>query len=134
MNEQSIKEQLRMDPDALYREEQFSDQRAGQIRKLTPVTPTGEVDAARATMFVGSTQVMTPAGALPLSFELPGETIGEAASHFADEAEKAIENAMEELKRMQREAQSSIVVPGQEGPAGGGGMGPGGGMGNIQLK
>jgi hypothetical protein len=47
MNEQSIKEQLHMDPDALYREEQFSDQRAGQIRKLTPVTPTGEVDRCR---------------------------------------------------------------------------------------
>ena len=134
MTEQSINEQLRMDPDALYREEQFSDQRAGQIRKLTPVTPAGEDDPARPVMFVGSTQVMTPAGALPLSFELPGDTIGEAAGHFANEAEKAIENAMEELKRMQREAQNSIVVPGQEGPGGGGAMGPGGGMGNIQLK
>ncbi len=134
MTEQSIQDQLRMDPDALYREEQFSDQRAGQIRRLTPVTASGQDDPSRSVMFVGSTQVMTPAGALPLSFELPGETIGEAASHFADEAEKAIENAMEELKRMQREAQNSIVVPGQEGPGGAGGMGPGGGMGNIQLK
>lgn len=135
MTQQSIQDQLRMDPNALYREEQFSDQRAGQIRKLTPVTPSGEHDTDRSVVFVGSTQVMTPAGALPLSFELPGDTIGEAAGHFADEAEKAIENAMEELKQMQREAQNSIVVPGQEGPGGaGGGMGPGAGMGNIQLK
>ena len=127
MAEPSIREQLTMDPNGLYREDQFSDQRAGHIRKLTPVTPEGEVDASRPVIFVGQTQVMTPAGALPLSFELPGNTVGEAASHFAEEAEKAIESTMEELKRLQREAQSSIVVPGQGGPGGG----P---MGNIQLK
>ena len=133
MSEPSIREQLEMDPNGLYHEEQFSDQRAGQIRKLTPVTPEGAVDSTRPVMFVGSTQVMTPAGALPLSFELPGDTIGEAAKHFAEEAEKAIERTMEELKRMQREAQSSIVVPGQGGPGGPGmpGQDP---MGKIQLK
>ena len=133
MSEPSIREQLEMDPNGLYHEEQFSDQRAGQIRKLTPITPEGAVDSSRSVMFVGSTQVMTPAGALPLSFELPGETIGEAAKHFAEEAEKAIERTMEELKRMQREAQSSIVVPGQGGPGGPGmpGQDP---MGKIQLK
>lgn len=130
MAEPSIRDQLTMDPDALYREDQFSDQRAGHIRKLTPVTPEGEVDTSRPVIFVGQTQVMTPAGALPLSFELPGNTVGEAAAHFAEEAEKAIESTMEELKRLQREAQSSIVVPGQGGPGG-----PGGGpMGKIQLK
>jgi hypothetical protein len=130
MAEPSIRDQLTMDPEALYREDQFSDQRAGHIRKLTPVTPEGEVDTSRPVIFVGQTQVMTPAGALPLSFELPGNTVGEAAAHFAEEAEKAIESTMEELKRLQREAQSSIVVPGQGGPGG-----PGGGpMGKIQLK
>lgn len=133
MSEPSIREQLEMDPNGLYHEEQFSDQRAGQIRKLTPVTPEGAVDASRPVMFVGSTQVMTPAGALPLSFELHGETIGEAAQHFAEEAEKAIERTMEELKRMQREAQSSIVVPGQGG-SGGPGMPGQDPMGKIQLK
>lgn len=132
MSEQSIREQLEMDPDGLYQEEQYSDQRAGHIRKLTPVTASGDVDPSRPVMFIGSTQVMTPAGALPLSFELPGKTVGEAASHFAEEAEKAIESTMEELKRLQREAQSSIVVPGQGGPGGGApGQGP---LGNIQLK
>ncbi len=130
MAEPSIRDQLTMDPEALYREDQFSDQRAGHIRKLTPVTPEGEVDTSRPVIFVGQNQVMTPAGALPLSFELPGNTVGEAAAHFAEEAEKAIESTMEELKRLQREAQSSIVVPGQGGPGG-----PGGGpMGKIQLK
>ena len=130
MSESSIREQLQMDANGLYREEQFSDQKAGHIRKLTPVTAAGEPDPDRPIVFVGSTQVMTPAGALPLSFELPGATIGEAANHFAEEAEKAIEQTMEELKRLQREAQSSIVVPGQGGP-GTPGQGP---MGNIQLK
>jgi len=130
MAESSIQEQLRMDPDALYLEEQFSDQRAGHIRKLTPVTPDGQPDPARSVVFVGSTQIMTPGGALPLSFELPGTTVGEAASHFAEEAEKAIESTMAELKRLQHEAQSSIVVPGQ----GGHGLPGQDPMGKIQLK
>lgn len=122
----SIREQLSMNPDALYLEDSFSDQRAGQIRRLQPITRDGQPDPSRSTRYVGSTQIMTPAGPLPLSFELEAGSIGEAAEQFAVAAEQAIEEAMEELKRLQREAQSSIVVPGQGRP-GQGGL-PGGGF------
>lgn len=131
MNSPSMLEQLTMNPDDLYLEDSFSDQRAGHIRRLRPVTPEGEPDTSRSTRYIGSTQIMTPAGALPLSFELDADSLGAAAEQFAAAAEKAIEEAMEELKRLQRESQSSIVVPGQGGPGQGGpGQGglPGGGI------
>jgi hypothetical protein len=126
MNAPSMLEQLTMNPDDLYLEDSFSDQRAGHIRRLQPVTAEGAPDPNRSTRYIGSTQIMTPAGPLPLSFELAADSVGEAARQFAGAAEKAIEEAMEELKRLQREQQSSIVVPGQGGP-GQGGL-PGGGL------
>lgn len=117
-----------MDPNALYREEVYTDQKMGTIRKLTPVTADGGDDVSRDVQFIGSAQVMTPMGALPLSFELEGKTIGEAATDFAGKAQEAVEEAAKELEKMRREQASKIVVPGQ-----GGGMGgmPSGGMGGI---
>lgn len=134
MNEEtSMLEQLRMDADALYLEESFSDRRVGSIQRLTPVTADGETDSSRKVRYVGHTQVMSPAGALPITFELEGDSLSEAIKGFPEAAHKAVEETVEELKRLQREQQSSIMVPGQEG--GGGGVPGGGGMpgGGIKL-
>ncbi len=122
-------DQLAMNPDQLYREEVFTDQETGSIRRLTPVNRDGSPDPDRDVQYVGQTQVMTPAGPLPLSFELQGNSLGEAAAQFAQAAGQAIQEAVEEIKRLQREQQSSIMVPGQGGQGGmpGGGM-PGGGI------
>lgn len=114
-----------MDPNGLFREENFTDQKMGSIRKLVPVKADGSDDPDRTTEFFGSAQVMTPMGAIPLNFALDGATIGEAASDFAGKAQIAVEEAGREIERMRRERASKIVVPGQ----GGGGMGsPGGGI------
>ena len=114
-----------MNPTELYREETFTDQKIGTIRRLTPVTPEGETDTSREVLYSGSTQVMTPMGALPINFDLEANTIGEAAEKFGPEAEIAVERTAKELEEMRREQASKIVVPGQEG--GMGGM-PGGGI------
>jgi len=63
----------------------------------------GDPDATRSTQFVGSTQVLTTAGPLPLSFEIEGESLAEAAANFGDAAKAAFEKTMEELKEMQRQ-------------------------------
>ena len=128
-------DQMTMDPAALYREETFTDQRLGSIRRLTPVDGDGNTDPKRAVLFQGQTQVLTPAGALPLSFELEADNLKQAAEQFPQAAQAALERTMEELKEMQRESQSSIMVPGQ-GQAGDGGQGgmPGGGMPGGGLK
>ena len=61
-------------PDDLYREDTYTDRRIGTIRVLTPVLPSGEQDPAREVEFSGQISVMTPRGALPVGFELPGPT------------------------------------------------------------
>lgn len=127
MNQPSA-EQFRMDRHSLVREDSYTDGRVGSIRVLTPVTPEGETDRAREVSFVGQTQVMTQAGPLPLSFELPGPTLSDAIDGFGSAAEKAIEEAVEEIKRLQREQASSIMVPGQ----GGAGSGSLGGLGDLK--
>ena len=106
--------EIEMDVTALTREEVFTDGKIGSIRKLIPVTLDGEQDNSRQVQFVGSTQIMTPGGALPLSFEIETETLEGAVAGFGDAAKIAVERTMEELKEMQRQQASSIVVPGRE--------------------
>jgi hypothetical protein len=115
MNQQQIDG---MNPNELYREESYTDQKLGNIRKLIPITADGSDDVGRPIQFVGSAQIMSPMGAIPLSFELDGTTIGEAAEDFADKAQKAIEEASAEIERVRREQASQIVVPGQGGGSG----------------
>ena len=133
MNKPEARNEIQMDTNNLYREEVFTDNAVGTLRRLVPVTADGEVDNSRATQYVGSTQVLTNAGPLPLSFEIEASTLTEAAAAFGDAAKDAFEKTMEELREMQRQQASSIVVPGSGGGMGGG-MGPGAGGGKIQLR
>ncbi|MGC8519245.1 MAG: hypothetical protein ACP5P4_12080 [Steroidobacteraceae bacterium] len=117
--------EIELDATNLYREEIFTDRRAGTLRRLTPVTPEGAADPSRAVQFSGQTQLLTPAGVLPLSFELPGTTLPEALAKFSEGVRAAIEQAIEEAREMRRESASRIVVPDVAG-GGAGGL-PGGG-------
>ena len=114
MSQMDNSPEITMDATALTREEVYTDSRVGTIRKMTPVTIEGEPDNSRPVQFVGSTQIMTPGGALPLSFEIETETLEGAVAGFGDAAQLAVERTMEELKEMQRQQASSIVVPGRE--------------------
>lgn len=106
--------EISMDASALTLEQTYTDSRVGSIRKMTPVTIDGEVDSSRDVQFVGSTQIMTPGGALPLSFEIESDNLAAAVAGFGDAARLAVERTMEELKEMQRQQASSIVVPGRD--------------------
>src|SRR6478735_1241821 len=57
---------IKVDPNSLYLEEVFTDRRVGTIRRMTPVNKEGARDQARAVLYIGETQVLTPAGALPI--------------------------------------------------------------------
>ncbi len=113
---------IKMDAEGLYREEMFTDRRVGTIQRLTPIDGNGEADSSRETLYVGQTQLMTQAGPLPLSFEIPAKSLADAANGFADGANGAVEEAMQRLEEMRREQASSIIVP----DAAGGGVPPGG--------
>jgi hypothetical protein len=119
--------EAQMSTDALYREDVFTDQRVGTVRRMTPVKSDGSDDPSRAVIFIGQATVMTPMGSLPLSFELPGKTLAEAVAQFGPEAQKAIEDAARELQELRRQAASSIVIP-EAGAASLKGMGPKGGI------
>lgn len=119
---------IEVDPEDLYNEEVFTDRKSGTIRRLTPIKSTGEIDTARAVIYVGQAQLLTPMGAVPLSFEIEANSLSEAANNFADAASVAIEETKKELEELRREAASSIVVPRPGDPGFGGGAGvPGGG-------
>jgi hypothetical protein len=106
---------IKVDPNALFLEEVFTDRRVGTIRRLTPVKKDGQRDSARAILYVGETQVLTPAGALPIGFEIGAGSLEEAAEKFGQLAKEAIERTVKELQELRRQAASSIVVPGQPG-------------------
>ena len=108
--------ELKLDPDKLYVEEIFTDRRIGTIRRLTPVTKDGKPDAARAILYVGETQIMTPAGSIPIAFEIDAGSVGEAAEKFGSLAKEAIDRTVRELQELRRQASSSIVIP--QGPLG----------------
>lgn len=115
MSQMETSPEIKMDATALMREEVYTDSRVGTIRKMIPVTAEGAPDESREIKFIGSTQIMTPGGALPLTFEIESETLHGAVNGFGEAAKLAVERTMEELKEMQRQQASSIVVPGREG-------------------
>jgi hypothetical protein len=116
--------EIKLDAASLYREEIFTDRRAGTLRRLTPVTADGAVDEARAVLFSGQTQLLTPGGVLPLGFDIEAATLQEALDRFPEAVKLALDEAIEEAREMRREQASRIVVPDAGamggGPAGGG--------------
>jgi hypothetical protein len=114
--------EVQLDSANLYREETFTDRRAGSVRRLTPVTPGGAPDPSRPVLFAGQTQLLTPAGILPLTFEIPAATLEEALQRFPEGVRAGLEQAIDEARELRREAASRIVVPEV-----GAGASPGGG-------
>jgi len=112
MHEQSTPD-ISMNANELYREDIFTDNKVGTIRRMTPVKSTGEDDADRSVIYMGSTQMMTPAGPLPLNFEIDANSLDQAVNHFGEGANKALEETMTELQEMRRQQASQIVMPGQ---------------------
>lgn len=102
---------IRIDQNSLYREETYTDRRAGTLRRLVPVLADGSPDAARPVLWLGQTQLMTPGGVLPLGFEIDAPDLASAIEKFPDAVKQALEDAIEEAQQMRRESASRIVVP-----------------------
>jgi hypothetical protein len=116
--------EIKLDVAQLYREEIFTDRKAGTLRRLVPVLADGKDDSARPVLYSGQTQLLTPAGVLPLAFELEASSLEDACNKFPEAVKIAIEQAIEEAREMRREQASRIVVPdagGMGGPPAGGG-------------
>ncbi len=123
---------VRIDPNSLYREEILTDRKAGTIRRLIPIKLDGSPDTTRVVLFSGQTQLLTPAGVLPLAFEIEATTLEDAIKKFPEAMKRALDEAIEEAREFRREAASRIVVP--EAGAGALGPGPGGPPGGGRIK
>ena len=111
MNSGNEGRQATMTSAQIYRKETFTDRKVGTIRRLTPVTAAGVADSARPVLFVGQAQVMTPMGAVPISFEIDALTLDAAIEKFGTAAEHAVQQTMQELQELRREQASSLVIP-----------------------
>jgi len=110
--------EVKMEKDSLYREEMITDRKMGTIRMMTPISSDGSTDINRDVLYVGQAQIMTPMGALPVAFEIEAGSLDEAVNAYADAAKQAIESTVNELKELQRQQSSSLVMPGGPGDAG----------------
>jgi hypothetical protein len=122
---------IKVDSGNLYREDTVTDMKVAQIRRMIPIKVDGSDDPDRATVFMGSTQVMSQMGPLPINFELDAADLKEAMEKFPAAAKEAIKRMIDEVREAQRQEAGRIVVP-QGGAPGVGQPGqPGGGK--IQL-
>jgi hypothetical protein len=129
---QNTQAEMEMDVTTLYREDTFTDRKLGVIRCMTPVTAAGIQDATRPVLYLGQAEIMTNMGAVPINFEIPAATLGEAVAGFAATAQQAVERTLQQIQEMRRQQASQLVVaPGmaglKEGPM------PGRGGGKIQM-
>ncbi len=114
--------EMALDGTGLYREENITDLKVGSIRILTPIKDDGTPDSARSAKYMGQTQLVSQMGPLPVSCEIDAKSLQEAIEKFPESVKVAVEKMIEEVKEMQREQASQIVVPGARPP------------GNIQLR
>lgn len=108
-------EEITVDPDDLYFEESFTDQKVATIRRLTPIKSDGSPDPSRPVLYTGQTQLMTQVGPVPVQCQIEATTLEEAVQKFPESVKQAIEKMLEEAKEMRRQSSSRIVVPGAQG-------------------
>lgn len=111
-------EEIEVDRENLYQEEVFTDLKVATIRRLSPVKPDGSRDETRPVLFQGQTQLMSQMGPLPVSCVIEAADLDEAMRKFPEAIGRAIERMIEEVKEIQRQESSRIIVPGAS-PAGG---------------
>lgn len=102
---------LKVDQQNLYREELFTDLKVASIRRLMPVKQDGSLDKTRPVLFVGQSQIMTPAGGLPVQARLDAQNLQQAMERFPAAISAAVENMMAELEELRRREASRIVTP-----------------------
>jgi len=120
---------LTMDPASVFREDVYTDRKVGTIRCLAPVKSDGTPDAGRKPSYIGEAQILTPMGAIPVTFEIEAAGLDEAIKNYEEAAKEGVERTVKEIQEYRRQQASSIVIP-----QGGGGLpGMGGGGGKIQI-
>lgn len=95
----------------LYRQETFTDLGLGTIQRLTPVTSEGTPDNSRSPIFMGSAQIMTPHGAIPVQAEIKADNLRAACEAFPNAIKDAVNELLQQARQYERERQGGIVIP-----------------------
>ncbi|MBN2712194.1 MAG: hypothetical protein JXR97_07115 [Planctomycetes bacterium] len=109
------------DADNLFRQETYTDLKIGSIQVLVPVKSDGSKDESRATMYIGSTQIMSQSGPIPVQADIEAESLAEAIEKFPEAAKDSIQKMIEHAQEMEKKMRSQIVVP-EGGSAAGSGL------------
>lgn len=106
-----------LDHQNLYLETSYTDLKAGSIRRLSPVKSDGRPDESRTDIYVGTTQLMTNEGPLPVQARLMANSFQEALKVFPETMHAATKEMIAQFEQLQQkmkaEADSRIIVPGQ---------------------
>ena len=125
MADQLPLDQIQVDQQNLYREESITDLRVATIRRLIPINADGTDDISRPVQYIGSTQIISQMGPLPISTPIEAASLREAIEKFPQAIKDAVDQMVEEAKEYRRQESSRIVVPGTM-PGQGGMPGAGG--------
>lgn len=109
--EQLSEEMPTVDLGNLYRQETYSDPGFGTIQVLRPVTAEGADDPARPPLYVGTAQIMTPRGPLPVQAEIEAASLREAFEKLPEAVEKSVQDLVARAQEFERERAGGIVVP-----------------------
>ena len=112
MADQLPLDQIQVDQQNLYREESITDLRVATIRRLIPINTDGTDDTSRPTQYIGSTQIISQMGPLPISAPIEAASLREAIEKFPHAIKDAVDQMVEEAKEYRRQESSRIVVPG----------------------
>ncbi len=109
---------FQVDKKNLFREETITDMKIASIQKLIPVNPDGSDDPTREPFFVGSTQLGTPHGPVPIQARLEAATLNQAMDAFPQAMEAETKKVIQQFKKMEAEQKkpkdSRIIMPGMQ--------------------
>ena len=109
--EEIVPDNESVDLNNLYRQETYTDLGLGSIQCLRPVTAEGTDDPARQPIFMGTAQIMTPHGPIPVQCEIKADTLRAACVAFPDAIKAEVENLVQQARQYERERQGGIVIP-----------------------
>lgn len=108
---------VKVDRSNIYREETFTDLKVAWIRRLTPVNPDGSDDRIRKVAFLGESQLMSPAGPIPVQCPIEAATLEEAIEKFPEALSRSVEEMLAAAEELRRQEMTRILTPGRESAA-----------------
>ena len=95
----------------LYRQETYTDLGLGSIQSLSPVKADGSPDPSRTPIFMGTAQIMTQHGPLPVQCEIEARDLKSACEAFPGAVKDAVNKLIRQAREFERERHGGIVIP-----------------------